>query len=297
MQPTYAQQGILDDVPSVACHLFYALHTVEQARGCLQQLALVADGVHTVVGIGASLAAAFGVTVPGLRVLTVKVASGIEVPSTPYALWCWLRGEDQGELWHRARQINTLMLPAFHMTESIDTFKYDSGRDLSGYEDGTENPKADAAITAAILSSSQSKWNGSSFVALQQWQHDMSAFDSMSTNEQNNVIGRDVVSNKELSEAPISAHVKRTAQESFTPPAFVLRRSMPWKSNLTAGLMFVAFGSSFDAFEALLKRMCGEEDGVIDALFRFTRPINGAYFWCPGLTSEGKLNFTGLFNN
>jgi porphyrinogen peroxidase len=48
-----------------------------------------------------------------------------------------------------------------------------------------------------------------------------------------------------------------------------------------AGLMFVAFGRSFDAFEAQWARMTGAEDGVIDGLFRFTRPISGAYFWCP----------------
>jgi len=27
--------------------------------------------------------------------------------------------------------------------------------------------------------------------------------------------------------------------------------------------------------------MLGAEDGIADALFRFTRPISGSYFWCP----------------
>ena len=27
--------------------------------------------------------------------------------------------------------------------------------------------------------------------------------------------------------------------------------------------------------------MMGLEDGVTDALFRFTRPVTGAYYWCP----------------
>jgi putative iron-dependent peroxidase len=75
--------------------------------------------------------------------------------------------------------------------------------------------------------------------------------------------------------------VKRTAQETFDPEAFVLRRSMPWAEGARAGLVFVAFGRSFDAFEAQLNRMMGLEDGVTDALFRFTRPVTGAYYWCP----------------
>jgi putative iron-dependent peroxidase len=48
-----------------------------------------------------------------------------------------------------------------------------------------------------------------------------------------------------------------------------------------AGLVFVAFGKSFAAFEAQLRRMVGAEDGIADALFKFTRPESGAYFWCP----------------
>ena len=35
--------------------------------------------------------------------------------------------------------------------------------------------------------------------------------------------------------------------------------------------------------------MIGAEDGVVDALFSFTRPVSGAYFWCPPLKG-GRLN-------
>jgi porphyrinogen peroxidase len=50
-------------------------------------------------------------------------------------------------------------------------------------------------------------------------------------------------------------------------------------------LMFVAFGKSLDAFDALLNRMTGKEDGITDALFQFTRPLTGATFWCPPAAS------------
>jgi len=52
--------------------------------------------------------------------------------------------------------------------------------------------------------------------------------------------------------------------------------------------MFVAFGHSVDAFQAQMRRMLGLEDGIVDALFRFTRPVSGAYFWCPPMVG-GKL--------
>jgi len=134
---------------------------------------------------------------------------------------------------------------------------------------------------------------GGSFAALQQWQHDWDAFERMVPAAQDAMIGRRRSDNEELGDAPESAHVKRTAQESFTPEAFVLRRSMPWAEGMRSGLMFAAFGCSFDAFEAQLRRMAGLEDGVVDALFQMSRPVTGAYVWCPPLR-DGRLDLRAV---
>jgi putative iron-dependent peroxidase len=123
--------------------------------------------------------------------------------------------------------------------------------------------------------------------------HDFVRFDALGRDEQDASVGRRRDDNEEIEDAPPSAHVKRTAQESFDPEAFVVRRSMPWAEGTRAGLVFVAFGRSFDAFEAQLNRMLGLEDGVIDALFRFTRPLTGGYFWCPPVRGE-RLDLRAL---
>jgi porphyrinogen peroxidase len=59
--------------------------------------------------------------------------------------------------------------------------------------------------------------------------------------------------------------------------------------SMQAGLMFVAFGQSLYAFEAQMRRMAGEDDGITDALFRISRPVNTAFFWCPPMRG-GKLD-------
>ena len=59
------------------------------------------------------------------------------------------------------------------------------------------------------------------------------------------------------------------------------------------GLLFTAFGATFDAFEAQFRRMLGVEDGISDALFKFTRPLTGAYFWCPPVKGK-KLDLSAL---
>ncbi len=37
------------------------------------------------------------------------------------------------------------------------------------------------------------------------------------------------------------------------------------------------------------------DDGIIDGLFSFTRPITGSYFWCPPVT-DGKINLSAVLN-
>ena len=214
---------------------------------------------------------------------------GIETPVIPYSLWCWIRGKDRGDLLLKARQIRQMLADSFELERVVEGFRFAEGRDITGYEDGTENPQGDEAASAALLSNGQAGLDGSSFVAVQQWLHDMDRFQAMPRQQQDYSIGRDRDSNEELDDAPASAHVKRTAQEQFEPEAFVLRRSMPWANEEAEGLMFVAFGHSFAAFEAQMNNMVGANDGIVDGLFAFTRPITGSYFWCPPV-KDGRLD-------
>ena len=288
-----SQPGILAELPRHSRHLFFALRPGADPRQALAGLRGQVDGEGAVVGIGAPLARALGAEIAGLHDFPVRTGPGVAVPSTPSSLWCWLRGDDRGELVHRARATRSALNGAFRLEAAIDTFQYQDSLDLSGYEDGTENPTESKAVDAAIVSGGGAGLVGSSFVAVQQWVHDLDAFAAMRQSERDNTIGRRLADNEEIDDAPASAHVKRTAQESFDPQAFVLRRSMPWADGSGEGLVFVAFGKSLDAYEALLNRMVGAEDGIVDALFRFTRPVSGSYFWCPPMVSK-RLNLTAL---
>jgi len=275
------QPGILMEVPRVARYLLFSLKPGVQANDSLRALGNSVDGELAVVGIGHSLLRALGCNITDMRDFPTHTGPGISVPSTPAALWIWLRGDDRGELLHQTRQYEQLLADAFVLDDVIDAFQYKDSRDLTGYEDGTENPEDQDAVNAAIVQGQGAGLDGSSFVAVQQWLHNLDQFQAMNQKDQDNTIGRRISDNEEIEEAPESAHVKRTAQEDFEPEAFVLRRSMPWIESKQSGLIFVAFGHSFYAFEALLKRMVGEDDGITDALFNFTHPVSGSYFWCP----------------
>ena len=287
------QHGILEPVPAHARYLSFSLKPGADPRPGLRALSAAADGRATVAGLGATLVAELSVRVPGLRPFPPLVGAGTELPSTPAALWCWLRGDDPGELFHRADGIVGHLGPAWRLADTLDAFCHQGGRDLTGYEDGTENPTGDAALEAAFVRGVGRGLDGGSFVAVQRWRHDFAAIRAMTGRERDLAIGRRLEDNVEIDDAPASAHVRRTAQEDFEPAAYTLRRSMPWVRGDEGGLQFVSFGAGFDAFEAQLRRMIGMDDGTRDAVFGMSQPVSGAYFWCPP-TDNGRLDLRVL---
>jgi len=287
------QPAVLAPVPAVARYLTFSLQPGANPRRALAALAALTDGENCVVGIGESLLRVLDRPVPGMRAFPSYAAVGFEIPATPAALWCWLRGSDRGTLLNQGRALAQALAPVLTLHSAVDAFRYGKGLDLTSYEDGTENPRGRKAVAAAAVEGMGAGFDGSTFVAVQQWLHDLDRFQAMSPREQDHTFGRRKRDNVELERAPASAHVKRTAQESFNPEAFVVRRSMPWIEGTRAGLVFVAFGCSLDAFEALLRRMVGAEDGITDALFNFTRPVTGAYFWCPPV-KRGRLDLSRI---
>ncbi len=288
-----SQVGILTEETLLARYMYFSLIDLDEINIALDDLNNVIDHEHCVVGFGSSLVTALGATIPGLTTFPAISHVGIDVPSTPAALWVWLRGIDRGEIFHRSRIIEAMLSPAFALDNTVDAFQYDANRDLSGYEDGTENPQGDEAVQAAIVQGQGEGMDGSSFVAVQQWLHDFETLEDLGPEEQDDIFGRHLDDNEEFDEAPLSAHTKRAAQENFTPQAYLVRRSMPWADGMHAGIMFVAFGHSFQAYESILRNMLGLNDGVIDGLFSFTRPITGAYFWCPPVRNN-KLDLRAL---
>ncbi len=291
---SYYQPGILaSPVPLLARHLFFTLEVPHALPAALDHLCQLANGDATVVGFGESLIRALSTRIEGLHTFPAITGAGVDMPSTQHALWCWLRGEDRGELLHRTRALEAALAPALRLVQATDAFRYKSGHDLTGYEDGTENPKGDDALQAAFVSNASAGMEGGSFAAIQHWVHDLDHFATFSPLEQDHVMGRRKSDNEEIEDAPESAHVKRTAQESFSPEAFMLRRSMPWSDGQQAGLVFLAFGHSFAAFDVQMRRMAGLEDGILDALFRFSRPVSGGYYWCPPV-SNGHLDLSAL---
>lgn len=285
------QPGILAPGAPFAESLTFALNPRGNPAEALTRLAHGLDPVTAVVGIGLPLADHLGARIPDLTAFPALDGTAVAIPATQQALWVLVRGDDRSQVFDRSRQIRALLGDGFLLDNGRETFCYAGGRDLTGYEDGTENPDEVTSPSVALVA--DGPFAASSYAAVQRWVHDLDGFNARPKAERDNLIGRERESNDELTDAPESSHVKRTAQESFEPPAFMVRRSMPFADANEHGLEFIAYGHSFAAFAAALRRMAGLDDGIVDALFEFSCPVTGGYYWCPPLKA-GRLDLTAL---
>ncbi|MYB34681.1 MAG: Dyp-type peroxidase [Gammaproteobacteria bacterium] len=284
------QPGILAPTTDHAIYLEYGIISILSIGKSLETLSEELKDTEHIVGIGTPLVDALNVKVPGLKAFSEYSNSIFNIPITQNALFVVLRGNDAGQLNNLAITVNKAVSDAFAVADKTKGFEYQGGRDLTGYENGTGNPDGEEAISTAIVNNGQKSLHGSSYVSIQRWVHDFDKFNAMEQEEQDKRIGRYRNTNAKF-DAPRYAHARKIAQESFTPEAYVLRRSMPWADDRGRGLFFVAFSSSLRAFDVQMKSMMGFEDDIQDGLFDFSMPATGANYWCPPL-HDGKLDLS-----
>jgi porphyrinogen peroxidase len=274
--PAMLRQAALGTEPMAAVSLEWR-HRGDAAAlwRCVQAL----HAPHAVIGIGAPLAAAVGAPVAGLRPFQRLQRGRYTMPATQHDLWALVTAGDAGQAFERADALIAALMACAELVEATPLFNYRRGRDLSGYQDGTENPKGDAAWEAALVP--DGAFAGSSHVLVQRWLHFRDRFAGLPPGAADLVVGRRLSDDEEIAEAPESAHVKRTAQEDFEPPAFMLRRSMPWGEGRRQGLQFIAYVADPSANQRQLERMMGLEDGLQDALLAHSQAETGANYWCP----------------
>ena len=89
------QFGIIDDIPKLARYQYFRLKPHANPRNALIALSEMAVENDIVVGLGQSLLMMLDAEVSTMRNMPEFAGKGIEVPTTPHALWCWVRGTDR----------------------------------------------------------------------------------------------------------------------------------------------------------------------------------------------------------
>jgi putative iron-dependent peroxidase len=178
---------------------------------------------------------------------------------------------------------------AVSVVDETHGFRYFDDRDLLGFVDGTENPRGEAALNAAIVAGEDPQFAGGSYVIIQKYLHDMSGWNALATEEQERIMGRRKLSDIELSDAvkASSAHIALTTIVENGKEVKILRDNMPFgkPGHGEFGTYFIGYSRSPRTIEQMLENMfIGRPPGNYDRLLDFSRPATGSLFFAPSET-------------
>jgi porphyrinogen peroxidase len=162
-------------------------------------------------------------------------------------------------------------------------------RDLIGFVDGTENPRGAAAIDAVLVGEEDAAFAGGSYVIVQKYLHDLDAWNALSTETQERIIGRKKLSDIELDDSvkPTSAHSALTTIVEDGKEIKILRDNMPFGRAAYGefGTYFIGYSRSPRTIEQMLENMfVGRPPGNYDRLLDFSRAVTGNLFFVPSAT-------------
>ena len=228
----------------------------------------------------------------GLRPFRAVKANGRVAPATGGDIFVQITSGRHDLNLDLAMRLVRCLQPLAAVAEEIHGFRYLDSRDLTGFIDGTENPKGKARAAAALVGEEDRPFAGGSYVVVQRYVHDLERWRSLDDREQEQIIGRTKRGSVELPKAkkPQTAHISRVVIERDGAELQILRQSYPWGTVREAGLYFAAYTKSLDVFDSMLARMMGAaDDGLHDRLMEFSRAVTGATFFVPSIETISSL--------
>jgi len=209
--------------------------------------------------------------------------------STPGDLMFHIRAKRMDLCFEMAVQIMARLAGAVTAIDEVHGFRYFDDRDLLGFVDGTENPRGEAVIDAALIGEEDPAFAGGSYVIVQKYLHDLPGWNALSTEAQERIIGRTKLADIELDDSvkPTSAHSALNTITENGKELKILRDNMPFGSVGTAefGTYFIGYCRTPRVTEQMIENMfIGRPPGNYDRLLDFSRAVTGTLFFVPSQT-------------
>jgi putative iron-dependent peroxidase len=209
--------------------------------------------------------------------------------ATPGDLIFHIRAKRMDLCFELALQIMTRLKGAVSTTDEVHGFRYFDERDVLGFVDGTENPVGGAAVDAVFIGDEDPAFVGGSYLVIQKYLHNLEAWNNLSTEAQEKIIGRSKVSDIELDDSvkPTSAHNALTTIEENGKEVKILRDNMPFgrPGSGEFGTYFIGYSRSPRTTEQMLENMfIGRPPGNYDRILDFSTAVTGNLFFIPTST-------------
>ena len=217
--------------------------------------------------------------------------------STPGDILFHIRSERRDVCFEFESQLLETLGDSIKVEDSTIGFRYFDARDLLGFVDGTANPVADEAKdTVFITESDDSAGTDGSYVVVQKYLHNMSAWRALSVEQQEAIIGRRKFDNFELDDAEQGqqqAHkTLATIEDEQGNEHDILRDNMPFgsPSSKEYGTYFIGYSKELWVIEKMLERMfVGNPPGLHDRILDYSTPLTGTTFFIPSASALESL--------
>jgi porphyrinogen peroxidase len=209
--------------------------------------------------------------------------------STPGDVLFHIRAKRMDLCFEVATQIMARIGTAVAAVDEVHGFRYFDDRDLLGFVDGTENPRGEEVIDAALIGEEDAVFAGGSYVIVQKYLHDLDGWNALSTEAQERIIGRTKLSDIELDDAtkPTSAHSALTTIAEDGKEFKIVRDNMPFGrvGEGEFGTYFIGYCRTPRTTEQMIENMfVGRPPGNYDRLLDFSRAVTGTLFFVPTAT-------------
>ena len=216
-------------------------------------------------------------------------AGSRHAPSTAGDILFHIRAQRMDLCFELATQIMARLGPAVSAVDEVHGFRNFDSRDLLGFVDGTENPKAQAAIDATLIAQEDPTFVLGSYVIVQKYLHDLEAWNKLPSERQEQIIGRTKLSDVELDDSvkPSYAHNALNKIVEGGKEVKILRDNMPFGhvGEKEFGTYYIAYSRSPRTIERMLDNMfVGNPKGNYDRLLDFSRAVTGNLFFVPSAT-------------
>lgn len=205
--------------------------------------------------------------------------------ATPGDLHFHVRARENSYAIDAATNLATVLQEVADCVEEVHGFRYWDGRSILGFVDGTENPQGEERAIFGLIGNEDPTYKGGSYLFVQKYVHDMTAWRGISVEEQEKVIGRTKADDIEMSDAvkPTNSH---SALANVGDDLKIVRDNMPFGKVGTneMGTYFISYASSFETVKKMLTNMfIGDPVGNYDRILDFSTAQTGTLFFVPTL--------------
>ncbi|KAF7717392.1 Dyp-type peroxidase family [Penicillium ucsense] len=188
------------------------------------------------------------------------------------------------------RQLMKSLGSAVKLVDETVGFRYFDSRDL-GFIDGTANPESvDGQASTLIAAEDDPNAAGGSYILVQKYLHDLTAWQALSAEKQEQIIGRTKFDNIELGDAEDDQQCSHknlnTVEDANGEERDILRDNMTFGSLGSGefGTYFIGYTGRLWVKEKMVERIfVGHPPGLHDRILDYSKPVTGAVFFAPSV--------------